>query len=156
MVIWSSTQNPSHTQEAVANVLGIPQNRIVLKGRRSRTEEKDAKRERLFFSFLTFLPFFSLPFVCLLVKRMGGGFGGKETRSIFISAAAAIAARKFNRPVRLLLDRDVDMAITGGKEKKEDRKKGRKGKKTEEGGREGRKQGERRKKKREEGRKRRV
>ncbi len=80
MTVWSSTQNPSHTAEALANVLGVPQNRIVVK-----------------------------------VKRMGGGFGGKETRSIFIAAAAAVAAQRFRRPVRVLLDRDVDMALTGGR-----------------------------------------
>lgn len=47
------------------------------------------------------------------VKRMGGGFGGKETRSVFASAAAAVAAKVTLRPVRLTLDRNVDMAITG-------------------------------------------
>jgi xanthine dehydrogenase/oxidase len=47
------------------------------------------------------------------VKRMGGGFGGKETRSVFASAAAAVAAKITRRPVRLTLDRNVDMAITG-------------------------------------------
>ena len=46
-------------------------------------------------------------------KRMGGGFGGKETRSIFVSAAAAVAAVKLNRPVRMMLDRDVDFALSG-------------------------------------------
>ena len=47
------------------------------------------------------------------VKRMGGGFGGKETRNVFLSMACAVAARKFNRPVRISLDRDQDMCITG-------------------------------------------
>lgn len=47
------------------------------------------------------------------VKRIGGGFGGKETRSIFISAAAAVAASKAGRPVRLVLSRDEDMLISG-------------------------------------------
>lgn len=48
-------------------------------------------------------------------KRMGGGFGGKETRSIFVSAAAAVAAKKLQRPVRIVLDRDEDMLISGGR-----------------------------------------
>eukprot|EP00741_Cyanophora_paradoxa_P011272 tig00020554_g10889.t1 len=47
------------------------------------------------------------------VKRMGGGFGGKETRSIFVAAAAAVAAARLRRPVRIALDRDVDMATSG-------------------------------------------
>jgi len=40
------------------------------------------------------------------VPRIGGGFGGKETRNINFSAIAAVAARNLNRPVRLLLERD--------------------------------------------------
>mmetsp|Transcript_28945 Transcript_28945/g.42932 ORF Transcript_28945/g.42932 Transcript_28945/m.42932 type:complete len:708 (-) Transcript_28945:167-2290(-) len=51
--------------------------------------------------------------VVVRTKRMGGGFGGKETRSVFSSAAAAVAAKITNRPVRLTLDRNVDMQITG-------------------------------------------
>ena len=37
---------------------------------------------------------------------MGGAFGGKETRSVFVSTAAALAASRLNRPVRINLDRD--------------------------------------------------
>lgn len=46
-------------------------------------------------------------------KRMGGGFGGKETRSVFIACAAALAAYKLQKPVRINIERDVDMSITG-------------------------------------------
>ena len=46
-------------------------------------------------------------------KRIGGGFGGKETRAAFLNVAAAVAAWHTRRPVRLTLDRHVDMAITG-------------------------------------------
>ncbi|XP_060788891.1 xanthine dehydrogenase/oxidase [Neoarius graeffei] len=49
------------------------------------------------------------------VKRMGGGFGGKESRSTMLSTAVAIAAQKVKRPVRCMLDRDEDMLITGGR-----------------------------------------
>ncbi|EQC41233.1 hypothetical protein SDRG_01208 [Saprolegnia diclina VS20] len=49
------------------------------------------------------------------VKRMGGGFGGKETRSVFVACAAAVAAKALKRPVRLLLERQADMATTGGR-----------------------------------------
>jgi xanthine dehydrogenase/oxidase len=47
------------------------------------------------------------------VKRLGGGFGGKETRSAFLSCALAVAARKHKVPVRCMLSRDEDMSITG-------------------------------------------
>ncbi|KAL4198306.1 hypothetical protein AMTRI_Chr03g139530 [Amborella trichopoda] len=46
-------------------------------------------------------------------KRIGGGFGGKETRSAVIAAAAAVPSYLLKRPVKLTLDRDVDMMITG-------------------------------------------
>jgi xanthine dehydrogenase/oxidase len=47
------------------------------------------------------------------MKRMGGGFGGKETRSVFVAAAAAVGAKATGRPVRVTLDRNVDMQTTG-------------------------------------------
>ncbi|KAL8055486.1 hypothetical protein ABFS82_04G058300 [Erythranthe guttata] len=46
-------------------------------------------------------------------KRIGGGFGGKETRSAFFAAVAAVPSYLLNRPVKLTLDRDVDMMVTG-------------------------------------------
>lgn len=46
-------------------------------------------------------------------KRIGGGFGGKETRSAFVAAAASVPSYLLNRQVKLILDRDVDMMITG-------------------------------------------
>jgi len=48
-------------------------------------------------------------------RRMGGGFGGKETRTVFPAAAAAAAAHALNLPVRLCLRRDVDMGMSGGR-----------------------------------------
>ena len=48
--------------------------------------------------------------VVVRMKRMGGGFGGKETRSVFATCAAAVAAKSTSRPVRLTLSRDVDMS----------------------------------------------
>ncbi|XP_022085904.1 xanthine dehydrogenase/oxidase-like [Acanthaster planci] len=47
------------------------------------------------------------------VKRLGGGFGGKESRCCVQAAACAVAANKVSRPVRLMLDRDEDMNMTG-------------------------------------------
>jgi len=47
------------------------------------------------------------------VKRMGGGFGGKETRSVPLTLALAVAAKKLGVPVRCMLTREEDMAISG-------------------------------------------
>ncbi|KAF6321937.1 hypothetical protein mRhiFer1_018423 [Rhinolophus ferrumequinum] len=80
MELFVSTQNTMKTQSFVANMLGVPANRIVVR-----------------------------------VKRMGGGFGGKETRSTVVSTAVALAAYKTGCPVRCMLDRDEDMLITGGR-----------------------------------------
>ena len=46
-------------------------------------------------------------------RRMGGGFGGKESQSAPFACIAAVAARQLNRPVKLRLDRDDDFLITG-------------------------------------------
>ncbi|KAI5855810.1 Molybdopterin-binding domain of aldehyde dehydrogenase-domain-containing protein [Tricharina praecox] len=76
--VWSSTQNPTETQTYVAQVCGVPANRVVAK-----------------------------------VKRLGGGFGGKETRSIQLAGITALAAKKVKRPVRCMLNRDDDIATSG-------------------------------------------
>ena len=46
-------------------------------------------------------------------RRMGGGFGGKESQSALFACVAAVAAAKLKRPVKLRLDRDDDFLITG-------------------------------------------
>lgn len=46
-------------------------------------------------------------------RRMGGGFGGKESQSALFACAAALAAHRLQRPVKLRLDRDDDFLITG-------------------------------------------
>ncbi len=46
-------------------------------------------------------------------RRMGGGFGGKESQSALFACVAAVAAHKLQRPVKLRLDRDDDFLITG-------------------------------------------
>lgn len=46
-------------------------------------------------------------------RRMGGGFGGKESQSWQFAAAAALLARAMDRPVKLRVDRDDDFMITG-------------------------------------------
>ena len=52
-------------------------------------------------------------FVTCRVRRMGGGFGGKETQATQWAVIAALAARVTGRPCKLRLDRDADMAMTG-------------------------------------------
>ncbi|MEM5366524.1 xanthine dehydrogenase molybdopterin binding subunit [Paraburkholderia azotifigens] len=46
-------------------------------------------------------------------RRMGGGFGGKESQSALFACAASLAAHKLRRPVKLRADRDDDFMITG-------------------------------------------
>ncbi len=46
-------------------------------------------------------------------RRMGGGFGGKETQAGHVAVWAAVAAHKFKCPVKLRLDRDDDFLVTG-------------------------------------------
>lgn len=47
------------------------------------------------------------------VKRMGGAFGGKESRGMLLACPLAFAAYKLGRPVRCMLNRDEDMLMTG-------------------------------------------
>jgi xanthine dehydrogenase large subunit len=51
--------------------------------------------------------------VTVQVRRMGGGFGGKETQANLFAVVAALAARLTGRAAKLRVDRDDDMAITG-------------------------------------------
>ncbi len=52
-------------------------------------------------------------FVTCRVRRMGGGFGGKETQATQWAVIAALAARATGRPCKIRLDRDADMVMTG-------------------------------------------
>jgi len=47
------------------------------------------------------------------VRRMGGGFGGKESQGNALAIACALAARATGRPCKMRYDRDDDMIITG-------------------------------------------
>ncbi|MGV0911344.1 xanthine dehydrogenase molybdopterin binding subunit [Martelella sp. FOR1707] len=51
--------------------------------------------------------------VTVYQRRMGGGFGGKETQGNGFAAVAALAAKKLNRAVKFRPDRDEDMIMTG-------------------------------------------
>ncbi len=47
------------------------------------------------------------------VRRMGGGFGGKESQGNALAVACAVSARITGRPCKMRYDRDDDMVITG-------------------------------------------
>ncbi|ORY77778.1 Molybdopterin-binding domain of aldehyde dehydrogenase-domain-containing protein [Protomyces lactucae-debilis] len=76
--IFTGTQNPTFTQLAVAELLGLGASRVNVR-----------------------------------VNRMGGAFGGKESRSVQLAAITSLAASVTQRPVRCMLDRDSDMISTG-------------------------------------------
>ena len=47
------------------------------------------------------------------VRRIGGGFGGKETQSFIFAAICTLLSKKTKLPVKLRIDRDDDILITG-------------------------------------------
>ena len=51
--------------------------------------------------------------VSVETRRLGGGFGGKETQAAPVACVAALLAARTGRPVKLRLDRDDDMVATG-------------------------------------------
>jgi xanthine dehydrogenase large subunit len=51
--------------------------------------------------------------VTVEVRRMGGGFGGKETQAAAYAAACALVAARTGRPAKIRADRDDDMVMTG-------------------------------------------
>ncbi|HAZ11825.1 MAG: xanthine dehydrogenase molybdopterin binding subunit [Bdellovibrionales bacterium GWA2_49_15] len=51
--------------------------------------------------------------VVSVVKRLGGGFGGKESQAAPFAAYAALVATKLKKPARCVLSKDEDMKITG-------------------------------------------
>ncbi|MBP7126901.1 xanthine dehydrogenase molybdopterin binding subunit [Myxococcota bacterium] len=77
-LVQSSTQHPTEVQRMIAQVLGIPRNRV-----------------------------------CVEVRRLGGGFGGKESQATSWACLAALGAWHAGRPVEVLLRRDEDMRFTG-------------------------------------------
>jgi xanthine dehydrogenase large subunit len=48
-----------------------------------------------------------------VVRRLGGGFGGKESNASWFAGIAALFAQRTGRPVKIRLPRDVDMLTTG-------------------------------------------
>ena len=59
---------------------------------------------------VTDLPFHA---VNTIVRRMGGGFGGKETQAAAWACLCALVAKRRNVPVSMRLDRQDDMVVTG-------------------------------------------
>ncbi len=55
----------------------------------------------------------SLHQVRVICRRLGGGFGGKETQAGHLAVWAAVAAQKFKAPVKVRLDRKDDFLVTG-------------------------------------------
>jgi xanthine dehydrogenase large subunit len=51
--------------------------------------------------------------VTAVTRRMGGGFGGKESNASWVAGAAALLACATGKPVKLRLPRDADMVATG-------------------------------------------
>tara|TARA_B100000700_G_scaffold329672_1_gene452292 strand:+ start:101 stop:2401 length:2301 start_codon:yes stop_codon:yes gene_type:complete len=51
--------------------------------------------------------------VTVEVRRIGGGFGGKETQSFIFAAICTLLAKKTKNPVKLRIDRDDEIIITG-------------------------------------------
>jgi xanthine dehydrogenase large subunit len=51
--------------------------------------------------------------VVCICKRMGGGFGGKETQAVIPAMMAALVAHHTGRPARVIYDKDTDMRVTG-------------------------------------------
>lgn len=47
------------------------------------------------------------------IRRMGGGFGGKESQGNALAVSCALVAARTGRPCKMLYDRDDDMTITG-------------------------------------------
>lgn len=78
MLVYSSTQNPTEVQKLVAEVLGVPMNKIVID-----------------------------------MRRMGGGFGGKETQAAGPACLCAVIAHLTGRPTKMRLPRMEDMSMTG-------------------------------------------
>ncbi|XP_058000404.1 indole-3-acetaldehyde oxidase isoform X2 [Hevea brasiliensis] len=53
--------------------------------------------------------------VRVLTRRVGGGFGGKAMKSMPVATACALAAHKYQRPVRIYMNRKTDMIMAGGR-----------------------------------------
>ncbi|KAJ4724641.1 putative Aldehyde oxidase [Melia azedarach] len=53
--------------------------------------------------------------VRMITRRIGGGFGGKAIKAMYVSTVCALAAHKLRRPVRIYVNRKTDMIMAGGR-----------------------------------------
>ncbi|KAE9614921.1 putative aldehyde oxidase [Lupinus albus] len=53
--------------------------------------------------------------VCIITRRVGGGYGGKAVKAVSTAVSCAVAAHKLSRPVRIYLNRKTDMIMAGGR-----------------------------------------
>lgn len=53
--------------------------------------------------------------ISVTVKRIGGGFGGKEAPSYLLAVIASVAAKKLNKPIKIVLERCDDMIMSGNR-----------------------------------------
>jgi len=51
--------------------------------------------------------------ISVIVRRIGGGFGGKETQSFIFAAICTLLSHRTKSPIKLRIDRDEDIIITG-------------------------------------------
>lgn len=51
--------------------------------------------------------------ITVIVKQLGGGYGGKILKPNQIAAAAAVAALKYNQPVKVVVDLNTNMEMIG-------------------------------------------
>lgn len=97
MKVFSSTQNPSKMQFDIAWNLNNPDH--------AKSDHTNIKAE----DFITNAQ------IEVEVMAVGGGFGGKQDRPHLLCTAAAVAAWKTKRSVKLSLDRDQDLVTMGGR-----------------------------------------
>ena len=101
-MIYASSQNPNKTQVRRTSVHSQLIN--------SKPKSNRGVNDQEWASHVLNLP--ASKITCH-VKRLGGGFGGKETRCLIYSSAVAVAAHHLKRPVRIAVKRDLDMASSG-------------------------------------------
>lgn len=63
--------------------------------------------------FSNYVEIFFFTRINVYVRRLGGAFGGKITRNAYLSSAAALAAYKLKRPVKMQIPFETNMSVMG-------------------------------------------